>query len=162
MGEETINLKTEAVEWDAPEFFHRPKTVSWYWLSVIAAIIILVFAWWQKNIFFGFFIIIAEVMLIYFAGQEPRVLKFSINERGVAIDNYKEYSYDALEDFSIRRKNEEFSELIIKTKSHLNRHLKILIQEKSAGAAKEILSKHLPEVEHEDSLLDALHELSGF
>lgn len=159
---ETVNLKTETIEWEAPEFLRRPKTVSWYWLSAIAAIIILVFAWWQKNIFFGFFIIIAEALVVYFGRQEPRRLKFSVGEQGVMIANEKYLSYDKLASFWMRPKNEEFQELILKNKSHFLPYLKILTDTESSGRIKKILQNHLPEEEYEDNLLDTISELAGF
>ena len=50
--DEDINLTAESIEWEAPEFLYRHKTVFWYWISAIIAVIIFAFAWWQKNIFF--------------------------------------------------------------------------------------------------------------
>lgn len=160
--EEKIDLKTETFEWEAPEFLHRPKTVSWYWISAIAAIIIFAFAWWQKNIFFGFFIIIAEALLIYFGRQEPRLLKFSTDGQGVAIANEKYLSYDNLESFWMRPKNKKWQELILKSKARFVPYVKILTAAESSNRIKTILQSHLPEEEYEDSLLDALHELTGF
>mgnify|MGYP001573962814 CR=1 FL=1 len=160
--DEDINLTAESIEWEAPEFLYRHKTVFWYWISAIIAVIIFAFAWWQKNIFFGVFIVLAEILLIYFAGQRPRSLKFSAGPTGIAIGDEKHYSYDSLESFWVRQKNNEFSELIVKTTARLNPRLKILIDEKSAVSVRKILSKYLPEEEYEETLLDSFSELAGF
>ena len=160
--EENVDLKTERIEWEAPEFLYRHKNVSWYWVSAIIAVIIFAFAWWQKNIFFGFFVVLAEVLLIYFGRQEPRLLKFSVSGQGIVIANEKNFSYDNLASFWVRSKNEEFKELIIKSKARFVPYIKILIDIETSGRVNVILKKHLPEEEYEDNLLDVLSELVGF
>ena len=62
------------IEWQAPEYFHYQKDVSWYWLVLILGIVTIVFALWQKNFLFAVFVIIAEVLLFYWGRTQPRVI----------------------------------------------------------------------------------------
>ncbi|MDP3892652.1 hypothetical protein, partial [Nocardioides sp.] len=66
------------IEWRAPEFYYREKGVSWYWLSIIAAIVILSVSVWQKNFLFAVFVVIAEILMLVWAGRKPREISFSL------------------------------------------------------------------------------------
>ena len=39
--------------WEAPEFEYREKEVSWYWISIIAAALIIAFSVWEKDFLFA-------------------------------------------------------------------------------------------------------------
>ncbi len=62
-------MATFEINWEAPEFEYREKDVSWYWISIIAAAAIIAFSVWQRNFLFGFFIVIAEMLVIDGAGE---------------------------------------------------------------------------------------------
>ncbi len=89
------------IVWRAPEYEFHEKGVSWYWLSIIAAAIVVAFAVWEKNFLFGLFIVIAEILLIVWGNREPRLVGFSINESGVAIEGAKSYSFKDFESMSV-------------------------------------------------------------
>ena len=66
--------------WEAPEFEYREKEVSWYWISIIAAALIIAFSVWQKDFLFGFFIVIAEMLFIVWGNKAPRTLTFTLTD----------------------------------------------------------------------------------
>lgn len=68
--------------WEAPEFEHREKDISWYWISIIVATLIIAFAVWQKNFLFGFFIVIAEILFVLWGNEKPRTVEFRITNKG--------------------------------------------------------------------------------
>ena len=51
--------KSDGIVWQIPEYEYRSKDVSWYWISLIAAIVLFAFAIWQKNFLFAIFVVIA-------------------------------------------------------------------------------------------------------
>ena len=145
------------IVWQAPAFKYYEKSVSWYWLSLIIAILLMALAIWQKNFLFAVFVFLAEIAIFVWARRQPELLKFKINEEGVEIAE-KLYSYENLENFCLRPDNENpnFAELILKRKTPVNPYLKILVEVRLASRAKEILSQKLAESVYEDSVLEAI------
>jgi len=99
--------ENDIISWQAPEYDYRPKDVSWKWIILIAAVILIVFAIWQKNPLFIFFIIIALFLINHFAGQFPKVWQFKISEKGISVslpdkkEREKFYGFEDMESFDI-------------------------------------------------------------
>ena len=148
--------------WQAPEFKYQHKDISWYWLTIIAAAVMVLFSLWQKNLLFALFIILAETMLIFWAKESPKNLQFKIDKKGVQIGKIKSYGYEEISGFHISEKNDGDSELILKTKSKLHPFVKILIYNDDIAAIKGYLKNHLSEVEYEESLTDGFSKMIGF
>lgn len=151
------DIKIKEIVWQAPAFRYYPKSVSWYWLSLIIAILLMAFAVWQKNFLFAVFIFLAELAVFVWARRQPELIKFKIDEKGVSVAG-KTYYYDELEKFCLRpdSENKIFEELILKKKTHFNPYLKIFIEARFSSRAREILSQKLIEEEYEDSLLEGI------
>ena len=76
---------TEFIKWQAPEFEYRPKDVSWYWLSLMAAIALIALAVWQKNFLFAIFIALAWLVITSLANRFPTIWEFKIDEKGLSV-----------------------------------------------------------------------------
>lgn len=150
-------------EWRAPEFEYSEKDVSWYWLSIIAAIFILSASVWQKNFLFAFFVIIAEILVIVWAGRKPREILFVLNEKGLTIPPNKFYPYSAIENFSIKEgRSEEWYDVSLRLRYGLRQMIIVKTSVKDLPKVEIILRRFLEKTEHEDSLLDSLERLIGF
>lgn len=151
------------ITWEAPEFEIREKSVSWYWISIIVASVIVAFAVWQKNFLFGFFIVIAEILLVLWGNEIPRTLPFTITEKDVEIgDGLRSYALNAFESYSVDPLNGEWTELIFTFKSQIKTPLKMLFPESNIKELRDDLKGILREVEHQPTLLDAIERLIGF
>jgi hypothetical protein len=151
------------VKWTAPEFEFREKTVSWYWLTIIIAIVMLGVAVWQKNFLFGFFIVVAEILVLAWANRKPRNVEFILNERGLSVSGQKFHEYAELQNFSASTNpDEEWPSLSFQFKRNLKTNLKIKVPKGRAAEIQKILRTILPQVEYQKSLLDALEEFLGF
>lgn len=151
------------VKWTAPEFEFRPKGVSWYWMSIIVAVVILAAAVWQKNFLFGFFVVIAEILVLVWANNEPRNVEFALNEKGILVGKNKFTAYAELESFSVEDNAErEWPVIFIQFRRKLKPALKIRIPKSSLPEAQKNLAAVLRQDKYEPSLLDALEELIGF
>ncbi|MDO8664530.1 MAG: hypothetical protein Q7K44_03250 [Candidatus Liptonbacteria bacterium] len=151
------------IEWQAPEYEYHEKGVSWYWLSIIAAIVILSVAVWQKNFLFAVFVVIAEILMLVWAGRKPREISFSLNEKGLTISGNKFYPYSAIENFSVREgRSEEWYDISLKLRHGFRHHLNIQTPLKNLAKIEVVISRHIEKVEHEDSFLDSLERLIGF
>lgn len=150
------------LKWQAPEFDYREKDVSWYWMSIIVAVIILGFAVWQKNFPFGFFVVLAEILILVWANTEPPTVDFELSERGLAVGEHKFHSYAELASFSVDDEtSEEWSHLFFQFKRPKPK-LKIKVRKGLVNDVRQTLKGLLPEVKHEHSLIDAIEEIIGF
>ncbi len=148
--------------WRAAEYQFVEKNVSWYWLVIIVAIVLVFLAVLGRNFFFGVFIVLATAMIIFFGRKRPQVLDFKISDKGVAIGENVSYDYDRLEGFVILDKPGRLHEIVLKKKAAINPIFKLPIDAKSAEKAEVILQNHLPQMKYEDSLLDIISEWLGF
>lgn len=153
----------EQITWYAPEFKYHHKELAWYWLSIIAAGILFLIALWQRNLLFGIFVIIAELLVIIWAKEYPKNISFKLDKRGLGIGKIKIYAYQNLEGFHIHESgNDEFVELIFKTNKRLHPHLTILTDKNDLEEVKEFLKQHLSEIEYEEPLSEAISRIIGF
>ena len=103
------------ITWYAPEFKYHHKELGWYWLSIIGSGVLFLISLWQKNLLFGIFVIIAELMVIIWAKEFPKNIRFKLSGKGLEIGKMKSYSYEELDGFHIHEEDEDgFSELIFK------------------------------------------------
>src|SRR3989344_7985366 len=85
----------------APEFKYHHKELGWYWLSIIVSGILFLISLWQKNLLFGIFVVIAELMVIIWAKEFPKNIRFKLSGRGLEIGKMKFYQYEELDGFHI-------------------------------------------------------------
>ena len=163
------------LQWEAPEFEYREKTVSWYWITIIVAACLIAFAVWQQNYLFGFFIVVAEMLLILWGNKEPRMAKFSLTDSKITIEiertdsegepttpserahTLKEFANWSVEDFENGTVELEFS-FVAKMKVPL----KILAPEENLDTIRKHLKTVLPEVEHQITHIEAIERLLRF
>jgi hypothetical protein len=151
------------IEWQAPEFEYRHKNISWYWLSIIIAVLVIGFAVWQKNFLFAFFILIAEVLIITWGDREPRMAKFKIANRGLTINDQKFYPLSDIESFSsLEDESSEIVTVILKFKSRIKPVLNISVPKDRFEEVRNVIAQTIPETEHEETLLDAMERFLGF
>lgn len=151
------------IKWTAPEFEYRDKDVSWYWISIIIAVLLLGFAVWQKNFPFGFFVVIAEILLIIWGNREPNKAEFAVNEKGFGINGKKFYKYQEIAHFSLSDEmHPGHHELIFSFRHHLRPTLKVILPKENAEKVENALQIMVPQMEYEPSLVDALERFLGF
>jgi len=154
----------EEITWSAPEYHYYEKNVSWYWIVLLMTIFFVGFALWQSNFLFAVFIIIASVLIIAWGKRPPRIITFSLSDKGLSVDEKKFYHFDSVEGFAISpdHMNDGFNELAIQTKGRISGWIKIIIEEEQADAIKALLTKHIEELEYTESLADHLSKLLKF
>ena len=150
------------IKWQAPEFEERPKGMSWYWLSIALAVLMVALAVWQKNFLFGFFVVVAEILILMWSNKEADLVHFSIDERGVAIGDRKKHLYTELENFSVGDAEKEWPDIFFQFKNRLKPVLKIKIPKNMVEEIRGALQDQMREEEHRRSLLDTLEEFLGF
>lgn len=151
------------LKWRSPEYEYRPKGVSWYWISIIVAVIILGLAVWWKNFLFGFFVVIAEILIIVHANREPSLVDFALDEKGITVGGLKSYAYTEMESWSIYAFGEtEWPSLFFQFHRRLKPPLKVKFPRARIAELQAALQGVLKQIDHEHSMLDALEELIRF
>jgi|YelNatPaOPRAMG01_1025707.scaffolds.fasta_scaffold100831_1 hypothetical protein len=156
--------KNMELKWEAQEFEKPERSVSWYWISIIIATLLIAFAIWQKDFFFGFFILIAEILIIVWGDKEPRIISFTLTEKEITIDPGKTYALSEMEYFSVFEKNEDYplDEIIFKLKGKYKIPFIVQIPKQKLQDAKNIISKVLKETPYDPSFIDSIQKISKF
>lgn len=165
-------VEVEEIVWQIPESEYQPKSVSWHWLTIIAAVVLIAFAIWQKNFLFAIFVAIAFLTINSLAKKFPTVWQIKIDLKGILIklpnsdEGKKIYPFNDLESFDVHSvltdETEETKELVVKLKSKFSPFLKINIYSKDEEKIKDFLLQFVPQQEHPRSTIDSLLKLMKF
>ncbi len=154
---------SNGINWSAPEYEYRPKSVSWFWLTIIVAVLILALAVWQKNFLFGFFVVVAEVLLLVWGNREPREVHFSVSGKGLTVDGKKFYAWSEIENWSADEPGElEHGDIVLNFKGRLRPNVRILVPKEKFAETRGAFAEKLPEVEREESVIDSLERFLRF
>lgn len=157
----SIEKNHEKIIWHAPEFEYIHKDIVWYWLSVIGAGVLFLIALWQQNLLFAIFIVVSEILLMHWAREYPKTLRFAITKKGVELGNMQSFEYSQIAGFHIIHRADH-GELILKTKNRIHPYTKIIAISEDIPEITEFLKKHISEIEYEDSMTDHLERMIGF
>jgi hypothetical protein len=153
------------IAWQAPEFEHRPKTMAWYWISIIVAILLLALAIWQKNFIFAVFVVIAELMLMIWGSSEPRMIAFALNQRGLTIGGAKFYPFSDVVSWSADSEgffDPEWPDITLHLVHHFHTGLKVKVPRAMFLEVEKVLRTHAKEVPFKPSMVDVIEKLLGF
>jgi len=151
------------LEWYAPEYEHRPKSMWWYWGSIAIALAVLVVAIWQENYLFASIIVIAEVLIIIWANREPRSIHFNFTQNGLEIDKRHNYRWENLIGFGIADDlNEEKPRLYLFRKEHFHTPVIISLPRGKRKAIEIFIESKLPRYDISSSLSDIVDEFTRF
>jgi hypothetical protein len=148
--------------WEAPEFEYREKEVSWYWISIIAAALIIAFSVWQKDFLFGFFIVIAEMLFIVWGNKAPRTLTFTLTDTELNIGGYKSYSMKEFESWSADLDDGEWADVSFYFRSRIRPALLLIVPAPKVAEIRANLKLVLKEIEHEPTLVDSIEKFLRF
>jgi len=150
------------IRWQAYEYEHREKTSDWFWALGIVALASAVTAILFENILFALLILVAAFTLALFGARAPRMVNFSIERRGVRVDNTL-YPFGTLEAFWIDHNDaKDEHALIIRSSRTLMPHIVIPITHELVDPIHEALEEVLVEEEMQEPISQRLLELFGF
>lgn len=140
-----INYGEELLSWEVPEFEKHERTKRWYIISIVASLLLMLFAFLTSNFLFAVIIIIAALIVILRDGQEPEMVRFIIATEGVVIGR-KFYDYDEIKDFAVVYKpNLGIKNIYFEFKTVIKPRLSIPLINNNPLPIREILLKYLPE-----------------
>ena len=155
--------RTPLFQWEGREYAFEERGPDWYWalgiVSAAAALTSVLFG----NYLLALVIVAGAVTVGLQAAKHRKTHIFSVFDDGIAIDDNL-YLYEDMRDFAIL----EFIDptqppaLSIKTNHVLSPHLMIPIHDHDPLDVYEYISRHLPEGEHHETLLDRLVAMLRF
>ena len=154
------------IAWEAPEFDHNPKGVAWYWISIIIAVSLIALSVWQKNFFFGVFIVIAEVLVLVWAGVEPPMIKFDLTEKGLQVGPRRYYPMREIASFSADSEglfNEEWPDIVLHLRGHFRPAVRLKAPRRWLAEIREVFRTHqVKELHFEPTFLDIVEKFLRF
>lgn len=147
------------IHWSAPEYAMKEKSADWFWALGIIAISLAIIALLFHDALFAIFILLGAGTLALYAFKEPRVVSFTINDRGILIDAIL-YPYSTLESFGIDEIGAP--KLLVKSKKITMPFIVIPLEEDLVERTRDYLLDYLDEQEHLESFSHKLMEYLGF
>ncbi len=92
--------KEPRISWEIEEYNHREKGPDWFWALGVIAIASAAIAVIFHDTLFAIFIILAAIVLGFYAARRPEIIEISISDEGVRIKNFF-YSFEKIKGFSI-------------------------------------------------------------
>lgn len=156
-------LQPFSISWDAPEYEHRPKEVSWYWVSIIVSVVLIAIAVWQENWLFGVFIVIAEVLVLVWADRAPDMIPITVSEKGVRIGEDKFYERARIAAFSIvPHEHTNWYDLVLHLDRRLLPNVIVKVPHDKAHDVHQALSDLYAFFDYEESFVETLERFFEF
>ncbi len=134
---------TNPVSWQAKEYIHQEKNTMWFVLFAIvlaglmAAAVLLMKSW-----SFAILLVVIAAVIIVFAKRPPRVMTYSLSEKGLHIGDTL-HAFSDFKAFGVIRDGEEYSVMLIPTKRFLPGQT-VYFPEASGEEIVDILGDRLP------------------
>ncbi len=150
----------EKIEWHAPEYLHKEKSIDWYWIVGIVTISIAIIAIILQNAIFGLLIIVSAVTLSLYATRKPEMVSVEINDKGVKIKEIF-YPFSDLESFWVETRDAH-PRVFFKSKKKVSLYTIVMLNNADPEDVRELLSEHLMETEHSEPFLEKVLFYLGF
>ena len=146
-------------EWEGREYEFGEKGADWYWALGIIATAAVVACILFNNILLALVIAAGAGAVAVRTARHPRIHRFSVREEGVAIDDTL-YLYVDMLHFSVLEYIEKDlpPALSIKTRHVFSPHLLVPIVGHDPLKVYTYISQHVPEGNHEHSIVDRFIE----
>ena len=101
-------------KWDAMEAHHHERSNDWYWAVGVLTVVGVGLSIYFQNYFFAFFLLLAGVLVVYYALQTPEHIDIHVSDAGININN-RLYPYKNIEAFWIAEHEDMDMHLLIST-----------------------------------------------
>jgi hypothetical protein len=146
-------------EWEALEYPHREHTVDWYWGLGVSSIVLAGISIYMSNTLFAILVIAGSLAIGIMAMRTPRAEKYLVGEKAISIGDKKLW-YSDIESFYISER-ENGVKLIIAGKHLFSTYIVIPVHDHDPDVLRAFLLRRLPEVHHEEPILNIIVERLG-
>ena len=160
--ETTPKVAAGKIMWSAPESHFFEKTSTWYVGSAVVAGALAIFGLWQQNLLFVFFVVIAEILALFWGGQAPRTLTYELTEQGATIGD-RFFRFENLSGYALIESlgGPLYYELVFTQKQTTALYVKAFVPNDKAQEVGDFLAKRLPTFEYSPSLAEAIMNRLG-
>lgn len=156
-----MEQKLRAIEWEALEHHHGPKSNDWFWVLGIIALSGAIAAVLFNNFLLAIVVLIAGSVMSILAIRPPKTIRYALTQRGIKIDNFF-YPYTTLESYYIEEHHIVGHQLLIKSQKMVMPLLILPLPEEDVDGIENILAERLPEEHLEEPLVNQILEFFGF
>jgi len=150
----------DKIEWSAPEYNHKEKSIDFLWAIGLGTIVICGIALWLANYLFAVFILVGGIELILFSVRHPQEVHFVIDTNGITLGKEK-YVWKNVKGFHIK-KEDDYALLLIELNKYLLPIYTIPLPLDQVQSVKESLLKVIPNIELEENKSMKFMEKIGF
>ena len=149
------------ISWRIEEYKHREKGPDWFWAFGIVAIAGAAIAVIYNDAVFALLIVMASILLGYYAYREPDIIDISISEEGVRVRSYL-YLFKNIKGFAVDE-HETGSHLIIETDRSFIPIISIPLPETlDTDGLQDLLLTKIPEKPLKEQIVYRVMEHLGF
>ena len=155
--------RSKKITWEAVDHIKIEKSNDWYWIVGIIGIGATILAIYFNNILFALLLLIGIFSIFIHTQMEPRMQKYEINRKGIAIGETL-YPYSTLESFwVIDEDGWDRDRILIKSKKTFMQLIVIPTGEDTVpDELRDYLLEYLDEEHMEEGFIDKLTILMGF
>ncbi|MDD5342607.1 MAG: hypothetical protein PHH01_03315 [Patescibacteria group bacterium] len=157
MPENTPDRGKKLISWKFPEFQEHRRGKVWYTVFLLIGALSALYAVMTANFLFLMMIIIIWAVILITARRKPLILKLTITEDGLEVEN-RFYSFDSIAKFWLIYKPPESKYLYLNFKSNLRPDLVIQLENANPVKVRDILLNYLKEdpTKEDESLSEVL------
>lgn len=150
-------MAKEIVNWEAREYILGEKKTGWYVGLVVVALGLIALAVWQEWWTFVVLIVLATVSLWIYTVRPPRVLHYSLGNKGLSEGN-KLYPYEDYRAFGVLKEGKNFAIVLIPRK-RFSPGVKVYFPEETGEKIVDAFGARLP---MDEVKMDVLDKIVGF
>lgn len=152
------------IVWEAPEFAYHEKSKSWFTASIILAALLVAVGAWQRNILFVSFVVIAEILVLFWGNEPPRMLRFSLSSKELSIGEEKKYALADIGHFSVdAREGTPWARFFLRLNKSIRPMITLLVPAAQTEDIRSIfLYARIQEEEWEPTLADSFENFLRF
>lgn len=150
----------QPLSWNALEFEQQDRHPDWLWYAGLAFGIAAALAFFYGNIFFGIFLVIAGIAVVFFAQRAPQTLTISLGEKEISI-NDERIVWERVRQFWIDETGKP-DKLLLLVKGSFVPMMSLPLSGITAEAVRTEMLKHSPEVAMRESTGTKIAERLGF
>ncbi|HPN55148.1 MAG TPA: hypothetical protein PLB52_04490 [Candidatus Moranbacteria bacterium] len=144
--------------WRAPQFEVYEKSGRWYIIAALFILVMIVYALYTNGpIMAVTFILIGIVGYIY-SQKDPLVVTFAITDKGVIADK-EIYLYENIKSFWIFYDPHHTKTISLHTKASFMPFIHIPFGDENPAELHKIMTRYIPEIKQDPSLIDAIERV---
>jgi len=133
----------EPIRWQAHEYIHHEKDVSWFVVfSIVLVVLMGIAIFWMQSISFAILVPVMAAALLVYSHRPPRLLDYTLSRQGLHV-NDRLYPFADFKSFGVIHDGQEYSVMLIPTK-RFRAGVTVYFPEEAGEAIVDMLGARLP------------------